>query len=252
MDISSTVDQIFEGKWPEGSIEPQVQLEIINEAADKITIASRNGEEYSNWANNFALWLGGIHPNFQVYAWQLIRRRYDVEILADDKTTVRLAPLEEKVFQGKSYKALNYKNITKYHWPKVFLDGSTQEERLEALLEEIDTDLDSEQLTGDLVLSGQARGPAETFEENVRVVGEAATALKALIEKYGKPNILFWEQMNRLITWTMTLQPELAILAMRSVIMTHRLPLKGKDCPAWIEFVDMYGDLIESRGRVQN
>lgn len=232
------VEQICMEKWDSAPVAPQEQLEVINAAADKFIADGgvEDAEEVMDDINSFALWIGGLDLNLQVYAWQLIRRHSKIAIYADSKTHERMSRLEEKVFLHTPYRVINVDNVAKFNWPKVFLDGSTFEERMEAVLEDIDTDLDSEELTGDIVLSGRATGPAEHFEENARVLNEAYTELKRFLEKYDKPNILYHEKVNNLLTWLMSCQIEVAIMALRSILCIWCLPIDEKKTPVWDEF----------------
>jgi hypothetical protein len=231
--------QILDGKWPEETFHPDFQMELIHQASIIFydLDGKRNPEAIKDGINNLALWIGGLHLDMQVYAWQYLRRYCGFEVLADDKTTVRLAHLEERIFSGKAGYTVHFaKDITAYHWPTVYLDGTTYEEHVEALIEELDLDLDSGQLTGDLVLSGQARGPADTFEENCRVIKEVCEGLKATLEKYGKPNIIFYEQGDRFITWLGTLDIELAVMGIRAALAIYRLPFNVKEMKNFADF----------------
>ena len=153
------VEAICREEWPEGSMSPNELVAVVNDAADYfVELGAQNeAEDVSQYINSFALWLGGQDKNIQVYAWQLIRRVKGIDIEADDKTSVRLQPIEDKIFQGDAYTATDFEDITKFRWPKEFLKSF--KDRVSEMWNELHEDDEGEETTADLILTG--RFPSE-------------------------------------------------------------------------------------------
>ena len=229
------VMRILAGDWPNKILTVDQQVAVVNEAAD--IMVANNGpndpEAVMDNVNNFALWLGGQDNDVQVYAWQLIRRFHGIEVLATDKTHVRLEPLEEKIFAiGTPYRVETFETIYHYPWPRQFTD--TFEERLERLADEVAENDDTEVTPVDLILGGRQAPELMDTDDAIRFIHDALEDLKALLAKYeGKTNVLYWERMNHYMLWLTEQDLEVSILGMRTALATYILPVDNRKLPAW-------------------
>ena len=243
-----TAKAIFAGEWPEGTMTAKAELRVINFAGEWLENhgAIKDPELHMDKINNFALWLGGLHRDVQVYAWQLIRRYHGIEVYADDKTSVRLQPLEEKIFQGQAYHTKHVEKITKHHWPRVWADGSTFEERVDALVDEIEDATDNSAVTADRILSGLCRGPVDMVDLAWCLIDDCLVILRGMPGSKSNQiaDPLYCERLNHYIEWLTEQSPEIAIMGMRMALMKLVPVVNGDKLPAFEVFVKTYGELI--------
>lgn len=234
--------KILRGKFPKQHPSLDEQVRIANRAGD--ILLERNGahdpEAVCDDIDNFALWLGGINPDVQVYAWQLIRRHHQIEIMANDKTHVRLEPLEEKIFLGEPYVAQTFNDIEHFAWPKQWLGESTFEERLATLAEEYERP----ESPSDMLLSGMGVPDDLDYDQRFQLAQDCIEDITAAYKKYGKANVLINERTDRFLGWLLTIEPELMIAAMRSLLIRSEITLDAKAMPNYTKCLEIAGPLI--------
>jgi len=238
------VESILKGDFPDDNLEPDQQVSLINVIAAELSRLDPygQGEQIMDEVNNFALWLGGQPKDLQVYAWQLIRRVKGIDVLANDKTAVRLRPLEDKIFQGEPYEADTYQDITHFAWPKQFLDGSTFEERLEVLAE----DFESDESPADLLLSGVSVPEDLDFNQRFQLAQDCIQDIVSQYQRYGKATIITDERIDRFFGWLLTIEDDIALFSIRSLLSISRgkVTCNLKNLKNWHEVCDRWSDII--------
>lgn len=210
-DISKMALGIVQGQWPEGVLSNDQQISIINFLPNVILTTREEDNVISGeQVTNIALWLGGLHRDIQVYAWQLIRRVCGVEVHADDKASVRLFPIEEKIFQGDPYTAASYDDIVKFNWPREWLDGSTFEDRLDVLVDEFCYVEIHEMVTPDMILTGIHQQPIDD-------IATCYALITGCIEEIGNLTIRRQEKIDRFLNWLSLQSPEMQVFGRKMV-----------------------------------
>lgn len=231
---------ILNGKWPTTPIELDQQVEIVNAVADRIAEAAGNGDDINQKVENFAVWLGGAHNDIQVYAWQRLFGQITIDEMTE-KTLVRYEQVQDKMLHSKWYVASSYSTIDHFPWPKVYLDGSTFEERLEEAAAELREDMD---LTPpDMILSGQTQPIPATLDEAYATVTACLHNLNEIYSKYGKQTVIYDEQVENFLKWLIMQQVEIAVLGVRTLVSIYQLPLP-KASESYDELSNKLADLI--------
>ena len=228
--------QILKGNFPEENLTLDQQVKIVNKATDKLAEA----DEIDDSANNLFLWLGGLDRDIQLYACQRLFNYKGVSFNADDKTEARLSfmePFFEYIGEG-GYTADTYQAIDHRPWPIEHLDGSTFEDRLADLADEMTPEL-QDQITPDMVLTGVVK-PVDIEADQLFVL--IGACLKDLSER--DKDIVYDERLENFILWVTELQPEFAIMAMKTALSIYELPLVPKKSPAFKAFVGIYKETI--------
>lgn len=228
--------QILKGNFPEENLTLDQQVKIVNKATDKLAEA----DDIDDSANNLFLWLGGLDRDIQLYACQRLFNYKGVSFNADDKTEARLSfmePFFEYIGEG-GYTADTYQAIDHRPWPIEHLDGSTFEDRLSDLSDEMAPEI-QDQITPDMILTGVVK-PVDMEADKLFVL--IGACLKDLSER--DKDIVYKERQESFILWVTGLQPEFAIMAMRSAIRNYSLPIVPKESPAWKAFVHTFKENI--------
>lgn len=201
---------ILKGKFPEKALSLNKQIQLINKIGSIILDDFSTGEDYSKIdrkVNNLALWLGGLHPDLQVYAFQLLLNYHQIEFDADDKTEARMARIEERIGIGTKlgYKEETYEDITHYPWPIEYLDGTTFEDRLEALAEEVRSEQALDTVTVDMILTGVHRAAVDD-------IAQAYALVVACVDHIGQLSAARQaEQIQRFTGWLEFQIPDIKI-----------------------------------------
>lgn len=191
---------ILKGKFPSRVLTLDEQIAVINKIGAKLFERFSTGEsedKIDTKVNNLALWLGGLHPDIQVYAFQLLLNYYQIEFDANDKTEARMARLEERIGIGTKpgIKEYSYERINHYAWPVEFLDGTTFEDRLEDLAKEVREEQDLDIVTVDMVLTG-------VHTSTVEDIAQAYALVVACIDHIDQPfAVRQAEQIQRFSSW---------------------------------------------------
>lgn len=201
INIQQLAKDIIQGSWPNVPLTNDQKISIINYFPNLLIFTRGEPNTLSGeQVTNLALWLGGLHRDIQVYAWQLIRRLGGIEIYADDKTSVRLWPIEEQIFQGEPYFANSYEDIVKFNWPREWLDGSTFEDRLDDLVDEFCWVELHDTVTPDVVLTG-------IHQEPIDDIATCYALISGCIEEINKfTDFRRQEKIDRFLNW-LTFQP---------------------------------------------
>ena len=228
--------QILKGNFPEGTLTLDQQVKIVNKATDKLADA----DDADVPANNLFLWLGSVNRDIQLYACQRLFNYKNVSFNADDKTEARLAFMEPFFeYKGEGgYTADTFQSIDHRPWPVEHLDGSTFEERLSDLADEMKPEL-QDQITPDMVLTGVTKPRDLESDQLFALIGACLTDL----DKRDK-DIVYKERFEHFILWITDLDPEFAILAMKTALTRYRLPIVAKESPAFLAFVNQYKGVI--------
>lgn len=237
--------QILKGKFPEKALTLDQQVETVNKANNHIHEAflADDQEKVDRQVNNYALWLGGLHPDIQVYAFQVLLKGYKIGFDADDKTEARMARLEERIEASTGYIQYTYDTINHYPWPVEFLDGTTFEDRLEGLANEVREEQDLETVTVDMILQGTAPREQVTIDVAYALCNACAYNLREQADKAA--DFMFYDRFNRYMGWLLCQQPEIAIMAMRSALTIYKLPVRDrKALPNLQKFVEQYDSLV--------
>jgi len=249
LDLTPIVESILKGEFPDNDLTVDQQVALVNQAAhDLVALGGVDDPEaIMEQVNNLALWLGGLHADIQVYAWQLIRRVKHIGVLADDKTAVRLRPLEEKIFQDTPYEAESFEDLNHYAWPKTFLDGSTFEDRLEAVFKQQLQDDPPEIVSPDMILNGIGHDTVLNFSDAYAQTSACCHTLsesKDYKPEKGKlANMRYHERMDNFLGWLANQEPEIAIFGLRTILVIFRLLVDPSKLTNWEKFSD-YADLL--------
>lgn len=216
INVQQLAMDIIKGKWPETPLTNDQKIWIINHFPNLLVFTRGEPNTISgDQVTNIALWLGGLHRDIQVYAWQLIRRLGGFEIHADDKTAVRLRPIEEQIFQGEPYFANSHEDIVKFSWSREWLDGSDFEDRLDDLVDEFCFVELHEMVTPDMILSGIHR-------ESINDVATVYTLVVGCVAEIGQiSDFRRQEKIDRFSDWLDFQTAETKILGQK---MLENLP----------------------------
>lgn len=174
---------ILKGKFPNKTLSLDDQIAIVNKIGKKLFNNFAEGisdDKIDAKCNNFALWLGGLHPDIQVYAFQLLLNYYQIDFFADDKTEARMARLEDRIKSGEceGFLEVTYQDINHYAWTVEFLDGTTFEDRLELLADEVREKQALDIVTVDMVLTGIHQSRIEDISQCYAVVVDCVEHIK--------------------------------------------------------------------------
>jgi hypothetical protein len=245
--------QILKGKFPAEPLTLDQQVEIVNKASGHILEAFLGGDQdkVDRQVNNFALWLGGLHPDIQVYAFQVLLKGYKIGFDADDKTEARMARLEERIEASTGYIQYSYDQINHYPWPVEYLDGTTFEDRLEDLAKEVREEQDLKIVTVDTILSGVSTDKIEDISMAYAVMTAVVHALVEGKTGYDQPtNSLeyqqFHERINNSLGWLFCQEPEITIVGLRTLMSLERMVFNPKLVSNWDKLSEEIIDLIKS------
>lgn len=241
--------KILKGKFPEKTLTLDEQVLLINKIGDRLFEDFTTGLDEAKIdakVNNFALWLGGLHPDLQVYAFQLLLNFHQIEFDADEKTEARMARLEERISIGTKpgLKEYSYDRIHHYPWPVEFLDGTTFEDRLEALAEELEEPVE-DRVTVDMILSGTAPQRQLEIPEAYALTVASCHALKDTQESFGlKP--IFYERFDNFAGWLQGQGAEITVMGLRMAIQAHKLPGDTAQMPQFVKALDNFKDVLQT------
>lgn len=234
--------QILKGKFPRKPLTLDQQVETVNNASGHILEAFTSGdqEKVDRQVNNYALWLGGLHPDIQVYAFQILLKGYKICFDADDKTEARMARLEERIEASTGYVQYTYDKINHYPWPVEFLDGTTFEDRLESLAEEVKPENIG---TADMILNG-IEMPSLEDSQVFGLLHEISDALKALYDKGQSQRMIFQEKVDNALGWVLTQPPEYGVYFGRLLLSKERVVIGVEGTKNVEPFISQYEALI--------
>lgn len=241
-DLKGVVDNILRGEFPEGRIEINDQILVVNEAAHLVAKNRPGGDSQRDEANSLILWLAGLHPDIFVYGAQLMIKHHGVHFTYDEKTAVRMDTIEDKFFRATPYKVSTYNEIEHFAWPQRFLDDSTFEERLANLAEEYEP----EESPADMLLSGMAVPDDLDYDQRFQLAKDCIADIDAMHKRYGKTNILINERLDRFLGWLLTTDPELMIMAVRSLLISTKIELNPKALTNMQAILQASGPLIRA------
>lgn len=217
-DLKRIAEAILWEEFPSDSLTLDETVEVANIAAAIISTRTSVMERKAE-GNAFILWLGGVHMDIFVYGAQLLIKYYQVNFRFDEKTLARMDVIGDQFYDAVGYSANSYEDIDKFNWPKVYLDDSTFEDRLDTLAEEYASDLSP----ADLLLSGMRKPKDLDFNQRMQLAQDCIASLEKLYVKYGKSTILFEEQLDRFLGWLSEIEPEIALYAIRWIVSGKRL-----------------------------
>lgn len=240
-DLKGVVDNILRGEFPEGRIEINDQILVVNEAAHLVAKNRPGGDSQREEANSLILWLAGLHPDIFVYGAQLMIKHHGVHFTYDEKTAVRMDTIEDKFFRATPYKVSTYNEIEHFAWPQRFLDDSTFEERLANLAEEYEP----EESPADMLLSGMAIPDDLDFTQRFALAVACVDDLRNTFNRYGKPTIVTDERFNRFLNWLLTIEDDIALYAVRLLMGGGQFTFKAGSAEGYREFADRFGDIAD-------
>lgn len=168
----SHAKKIFKGNFSNLNPSMGSQVMLINRMGDLLKAAQENGEDINERANNVFLWVGGLHKDIQLYTCNYFFNYCGIEFDADEKTEARLKFLEPffKYDRSTGYISHSFHAIDHRPWAVEYLDGTTFEDRLGNLAEQVAQEADIDTVTVDMVLTGVHKSCIEDIAQAYALV----------------------------------------------------------------------------------
>lgn len=217
------------------------EVNLINKCGRRIFNLHCEDEDISDACNNLILWTGGLHKDLLLYSTQLLLCFHKLSWDWDDKCEARIKTVDDFLeYNGDGYIADLYQDVDKQKWPIVHLDGTTFEDRLEELAEEVAP----EKVYSDMLLTGTIDTVTLDFDQKMKLVVDCCYSLNETYIKYGEKSILLNERMNRFIGWLMEIEPEFAVCGMKVILAIHRIKFDYSQTPNWGPFIEKHHGIL--------
>lgn len=225
------------------------EVQFINNASEVLRDRVGQGEDMDDEASRYVVWLGGLNRDVMLYGLQRILKPQPIDVVFEDKAQARIDTMQERLDNTPGYMAKDFKGIDHHAWPVTYLDGSTHEDRLQELAEEL-APPPEDMTTADMILSGTASEEELHPTVSFMLIGACLDQLKPLAQD---PNIVYYERLNRFIGWLLTQSPEVGIMGMRSLLAIYKLPVTDrKALPNLAKITSSYVDLIKASWDYKN
>lgn len=245
MDYKGIAQSLLEnGEMPSRDLTKDDQVMVCNSAVLILRDEKAEDDDTQEADDHFVVWLGGLDRDIMVYGLQLATKKYELELLLSDKSQVRVDAVADQLAQARPMLTNSYKTIWHFPWPTVFLDGSTFEDRLERLADEIDEVEIQDQVTADMILSGVSKPYDLEADQLFKLINDCSEVLSELSQR-DQYSIVYAEKLERYLQWIIDLPTEFSILGFRVPMLTYKLKLPDrKRTPTLSLYTKKHSELV--------